>query len=161
MYCRNARADLIAAIYGDEHQYYHHDCQAEDERNWSGPRSWSYKHETSPAVVFIVVTISPPAIRRFVSHAKAATVSVSIAVLKGCDRPHPSLITASGFLQSSHIDVTRVIFAPFVLTFAVPVAIAVLKSVSVGLLCTTSGVILVVVPVVCRSTTAECHGCGE
>ena len=161
MYCRNARADLIAAIYGDEHQYCDHDCQAEDERNRSDPHSWRHKHETSPAVVFIVITISPPAIRRFVSHAKAAMVPISIAVLKRFDGPHPCLITASGLLQSSHIDVTRVIFPPFVLTFAVPIAIAVLKSVCVGLLCIATVVILVVVPVVCRGTTAECHGCGE
>jgi hypothetical protein len=68
----------------------------------------------------------------------------------------------SGSLQSSHVYVARVVFPPFVLTFAVPIAVTALNSVCVGLLCTASAVVVVVmVPVPCRGTTAERHGCGE
>ena len=101
----------------------------------------------SISVIAVIAAISPPAIRRFVSFAETAAVSVSIAVLKRFNWPHPGLIPVSGFFQSSHIDVPRVIFPSFVLTFAIPIAIAVLNAVCVGLPRTAIVVIVVMVPV--------------
>ena len=68
----------------------------------------------------------------------------------------------SSLLQSSHIYVARVIFPSFVLTLAVSIGVTALNSVCVGLLCTAAAVVVVVmVPVPCRGTTAERHGCGK
>jgi len=68
-----------------------------------------------------------------------------------------------GLLQGSHINVPGVIFPSFVLTFAVPIVITVLKSIGVGLMGTATVVIVVMIPVSvpCRGTTAERHGRGE
>jgi len=55
----------------------------------------------------------------------------------------------SGLLQSSLVYVARVIFPSFVLTFAVPIAIIALNSVCVGLLCTATAVVVVVMVELC------------
>ena len=111
----------------------------------------------SISVVIVIVTISPAAICRLISLAEAATVPVSIAVPKRFDWSHPGLITVSGLLQSSHINVSRIILPSFVLTFAVAIAITVLNSVCVGLLHAAKVVIVVMVSVAVsgRGTTAE------
>jgi hypothetical protein len=57
----------------------------------------------------------------------------------------------SGLLQSSYTYVPRVIFPPFVLTFAVAIAITVLNSVGVGLVCT--AMVVRVVMITYRSDT--------
>jgi hypothetical protein len=115
----------------------------------------------SISVVVTIVAISPPAICSFISIAEAAAVPVSIAVLKRFNGPHPRLITVIGLLQSSHINVPRVIFPPFMLTFAVSIAITILNSVCVGLMRTATVVIVAMIPVSCRGTTAERQGGGE
>jgi hypothetical protein len=93
------------------------------------------------------MAVSPPVIHCFVSLSETPTVAVSIAVLKRFNGPHPGSITMSGILQSSHINISRVILPSFVLTFSKSIVVTVSESVCVCLLATTSVVITVAITV--------------
>lgn len=67
----------------------------------------------------------------------------------------------SGLLQSSYINITRVVFPSFVLTFAVAIAISILNSTCVALVRTPTVITVVMVTVSCSGTAAERHGCGQ
>ena len=121
----------------------------------------SLQSEASLSVIVIVVPIPRRTIRGFVSRAEAPVVSVSVAVLEVLDRPHPTPVAVSSFLQSSHIDIARVILPSLVLTFAESVAITTLVPVLMRVLSTALSVIVTIVPILRKGRVAEHNRCKQ
>ena len=101
----------------------------------------------SVSVRIVVIAIPPATIGAFIAHAETSPISISIAVLKILNGPHPVAVSVTSLLQSSHVDIPWIVLSPFVLTFAVPVSISVLESVLMGLLHTATVVVVVIVAI--------------